>query len=506
MRRRLAIVSVLATIASSVFAIPPVDAAPSVTASPDTDLVDGDVVTVRGEGYPADHLAGMIQCRTPAPRDITEIVADCSFDEIREGQTNARGAVQKQMPVQRTMTIGQETIDCASTPCFMVVTTQEMPGSFDMFTGTAGAALDFDETVPIPPPFEVTAEVIEVDARAATVQIACTQRARTLLVLATLTQERNRGVAHAGGLVEGRCTGTDTIVVPLLPHPEFGRNGVRMRPFRRLLRGPASLELVVYARRVDAEDSFRLRRPVRLTTADLAERRSIDNSDDLDVAIQGLRVTRNGRAVVRGTLACDGVPGGFVSVEILSPTTGGAFRRAGASDGVTCDGGTAEFALDISHLALPNIDRKADIVAAGPAELYVTASRHGAATDVVEMRPIELTRQIRPDTIRVPHRPESRLRIGRATAEGVRGSLRCPHRGQITVFATVAQQHGPIVRSDIGRGVVACSPGRTVVFDIEWQRRVDADHHSRIGLYAVAGRVDHWDGPWDHTQGGWRRT
>ena len=116
--------------------------AAALTVTPDTLLLNDQIVTVAGTGYPPESGVAMAQCRADAgdagdcdPRSTTFITSDAS------------GAFSVGLRVRRLMRVGADTIDCATPGACIVgagVGATGVPG--------AGAPIQFDPAVPLPPP------------------------------------------------------------------------------------------------------------------------------------------------------------------------------------------------------------------------------------------------------------------------------------------------------------------------------------------------------------------
>lgn len=107
---------------------------PAVTVTPNTDLVDGQEVTVRGSGYSPSSSLGVIQCKAPA-----DGFDDCSGETARSFSANGSGGYQIQYDVTRILEFGNgEEHDCAiPDSCFLVSV------YIHGFQGRAAAPLQF---------------------------------------------------------------------------------------------------------------------------------------------------------------------------------------------------------------------------------------------------------------------------------------------------------------------------------------------------------------------------
>lgn len=89
----------------------------SVMVTPNTDLVDGQEVTVKGAGYGPSSSLGVIQCKAPA-----EGFNDCSSQTAHSFSANGSGGFEIQRNVSRILEFGNgEEHDCAiPDSCFLV--------------------------------------------------------------------------------------------------------------------------------------------------------------------------------------------------------------------------------------------------------------------------------------------------------------------------------------------------------------------------------------------------
>ncbi|MGI9602739.1 MAG: hypothetical protein ACR2QE_12700 [Acidimicrobiales bacterium] len=498
------LVALLAALAVSIPA--DVSASAQVTITPDRVLVDGESVTIRGSGLSTGDWAGAVQCVWPAPEDLTEVLDRCDLAVARDGRVNQRGDVQFRMPARRFIQVQGQPVDCADPDLCSIALTTLAAGApvTDPYTVTRAEPIVFDDSTG-DPPLDLTVTVDDWDSRSVTATIGCSTPVSVRFV-AELGQTRGQGRAAAGDVQKIDCVDEVTVTTLLVPQPVGGA-----RPFRRLLAGPASLLVSVSGRDGRWSDSADDRRDVVIADPALTRQRTASNPGGAVIRFTGLRVTRNGAATIRAELQCD--RNSFVHVEgaVVMEAPGGTYRIARSNPSaprVRCDGSTS-VALDLataSHRPEEpgSLDRHADILPPGKGEVHLSARSVPADTHSLVMRPIQTRRMIRPESVRVPHRPDSPLRIGTTSSSGVRGSLECARTQWLTVSATAGQQVGPlgqVVLQGSGATPIRCIVGHTIVFDIAWHRPIRDQHHTRIGLFAAE-----WNEPWQHTQGGWRRT
>jgi hypothetical protein len=109
--------------------------APTVTATPASDLLDGQEIRVRGGGYSANATIGVVQC--PAAADSLD---DCDNDTAKTLSTDANGHFSTTMSVKRTIVDGHSvSTDCGASPGACVVVSVYVHG----FADKAAAPLSF---------------------------------------------------------------------------------------------------------------------------------------------------------------------------------------------------------------------------------------------------------------------------------------------------------------------------------------------------------------------------
>jgi len=127
----------------------PLPPPPVVTATPDTDLLDGDTVVVSASGFDAGTSVAVIQClAVEAPGG-----ANCNVSGLRIVETDGSGAILVDLVVDRVLHLTDGTFDCAFVACRIVVA--DLP---DGGYPNGSAAIAFDPTVPPPPPPTLVAD------------------------------------------------------------------------------------------------------------------------------------------------------------------------------------------------------------------------------------------------------------------------------------------------------------------------------------------------------------
>jgi hypothetical protein len=120
---------------------------PTVTVTPDTDLLDGDTVSVSGADWGSGSQVVVLQCRTGAVDP-----GGCNTSHIELATTDGAGSFTTTFTVDRILYVGGSRIDCADPGACTVsaALTSEIDTS-------AGAPIQFDPSVPPPPPPALTA-------------------------------------------------------------------------------------------------------------------------------------------------------------------------------------------------------------------------------------------------------------------------------------------------------------------------------------------------------------
>jgi len=115
----------------------PAAASPTLTVTPDTDLADGQTVTVEGSGYAPNHQTDLVQC---------DVNLGCDFSNLQLQTTDADGNYTTTFTVRRILTL-DTTVDCATNQSCVLV-------SLDLTElGPIGEApITFDPNAPVKPP------------------------------------------------------------------------------------------------------------------------------------------------------------------------------------------------------------------------------------------------------------------------------------------------------------------------------------------------------------------
>jgi hypothetical protein len=134
---------------------------PTITATPDTGLLDNDSVVVEGQGFGADEYVSLAQCSTP----LTTLGSNCRYTQSSV-QTSATGTFTVSVTVKRLVINQGDAVDCADPGACVLVA---LAGSPDE---VATAPVTFDGSVPLPPPptMTVTPDTGLVDGDTVTVE------------------------------------------------------------------------------------------------------------------------------------------------------------------------------------------------------------------------------------------------------------------------------------------------------------------------------------------------
>jgi hypothetical protein len=206
-------VAAVATLALAV--APPLTAGaagPSVatlTASPDSDLIDHQAVTVTASGYSPHHSLDLVQC-----------VQDrgCDFSNLQVHDSGDSGGYTATFFVRRQLNLDGLVVDCADAQdCILV--------SVDITDESAGAqtSIAFDPNAPIPPPLHFRFAVdptghVRVDKGVARISgtAHCNQDVEISAYL-SLTQIWHRQIFQSFSYADVLCTGESSFTAVFRP-------------------------------------------------------------------------------------------------------------------------------------------------------------------------------------------------------------------------------------------------------------------------------------------------
>lgn len=116
---------------------------PTLTATPSTDLVNHQLVTVAGAGFTPNASIGWAVCKNGSTGQD-----DCDLNNLGFAMSNSSGAFTASFTVHRILYTANGQVDCATAPetCTIGAAKSSDPSE------KAGAPLTFDPSVPLPPP------------------------------------------------------------------------------------------------------------------------------------------------------------------------------------------------------------------------------------------------------------------------------------------------------------------------------------------------------------------
>ena len=120
-----------------------------VSVEPATGLLDGQMVTVTGSGFPSDVSVGVVMCTKEAGAEHGARGVDaCNIGYFAQGTTDQQGAVSVEFEVRRVLVLDGQEVDCASEPGRCIIGM----GMISDYDQSGGVAVDFDPSVPLPDP------------------------------------------------------------------------------------------------------------------------------------------------------------------------------------------------------------------------------------------------------------------------------------------------------------------------------------------------------------------
>ncbi|WP_436796263.1 neocarzinostatin apoprotein domain-containing protein [Actinospongicola halichondriae] len=142
-----------------------------VIVEPPTGLVDGQMVSVSGQGFAPDTSIGVVMCTKEAGVDHgARGIEACDISHYGQGMSDAQGNATVEFRVQRIVPFDGEEVDCASEPGRCIVGM----GMISDYDQSGGFAVDFDPSVPLPDPPTVELGKTEGIADGETVPIVVT--------------------------------------------------------------------------------------------------------------------------------------------------------------------------------------------------------------------------------------------------------------------------------------------------------------------------------------------
>jgi Neocarzinostatin family len=197
-------------------AVPASAVGPTVTATPNTKLADGQQISVSASGFAPNALVAVVECPTK-----TVSPDACDLNTLNFGQAGSTGAFSN-LPfiVSRVLSDGT---DCAlNGGCYV--------GTQDAATGGAAAAalITFDPTIP---PFTLTARVDKTDAVNTKGVIAlmgsvhCGGQGADVDVQVDVRQTFHRSIFESGSEIIVTCAANTTVPFRTTVRPENGLFG-----------------------------------------------------------------------------------------------------------------------------------------------------------------------------------------------------------------------------------------------------------------------------------------
>jgi len=204
MRSRRTIVAAAIAAALVVIAAAPASAAPAVTVTPNTDLVDAQPVSVSASGFSANASIAVIECTTGATTQD-----NCDLSTLLFTSADGAGDVSTNYNVFRVIqpASAPTALDCAPSNCVLAV------ADISDQTQAASTPLSFDASIPPPPTLQITATVDQPGrfdhAGNATITgtLTCNLPADVSLN-AFATQRVGRAILNAQGFGDTPCDGT----------------------------------------------------------------------------------------------------------------------------------------------------------------------------------------------------------------------------------------------------------------------------------------------------------
>jgi Neocarzinostatin family len=195
------------------------DASPTVSATPNKKLADGQQISVSATGFTADALIAVVECPT------TTVSPDaCDLNTVNFATADGSGAFSDfAFTVSRILSDGT---DCALVGgCYVGVQDANNGGP------TAAALLKFDPKIPPLPPLELqvrldkTGKVNDKGTVAVNGTLHCTNRAAQVDVEVDLRQIVNRAIFESFGDSFVTCDADTTVPFHMTIHPSNGLFG-----------------------------------------------------------------------------------------------------------------------------------------------------------------------------------------------------------------------------------------------------------------------------------------
>jgi Neocarzinostatin family len=201
-------------------ALPASADAPTVSATPNTELADGQQVLVSASGFAADTSMAIVECAT-----TTVSPAACDLDTVAFTATDDNGAyADVSFTVARILADGT---DCALVGGCYIGTQDELGEAT-----TASTLITFDPNIPPLPPLEIAVRIDKtlkvndkgvVNVRGA---VQCKNRGADVEVDVDLSQVFDRAIFDSFGFNDVLCDADTTVPFRLTLRPQNGLFGV----------------------------------------------------------------------------------------------------------------------------------------------------------------------------------------------------------------------------------------------------------------------------------------
>jgi hypothetical protein len=201
----------------------PASAATAVSVTPNVNLHDGDLVTVDASGFTANADLAVIQCDTTATS-----IDNCDVSTALFTVADGGGNLNTGYNVFRTInTTADGNLDCAPANCVLAVANIDNP---DPSTEANGQVLNFDASVPPPPPLTVDVTVNSTASfdKAGNVTITGTANCSQpvdLFLDGFVQQRAGRAIFAGEGFNDIPCNGPTSFTVVANPYNGIFRGG-----------------------------------------------------------------------------------------------------------------------------------------------------------------------------------------------------------------------------------------------------------------------------------------
>jgi hypothetical protein len=221
MRRRKILVVVAISASLGMIAAAPASAAPTVTVTPNTDLVDAQQVSVSANGFAANASIAVLECTTGATTQD-----NCDLSTLLFTNADGTGTVSTNYNVFRVIQPASTptALDCAPSNCVLAV------ADISDQTQAASTPLSFDASIPPPPTLQITATVDSSGRfdHAGNVTITGTLTCNLpadVSLNAYATQRVGRAIFNAQGFSDMPCDGTVPYTLTMNPYNGIFRGG-----------------------------------------------------------------------------------------------------------------------------------------------------------------------------------------------------------------------------------------------------------------------------------------